>query len=396
MFTSLYRVTALKIQIPDRIKDGLTPWGQAAYAVAVTPFYRVYLALILSFGILVYALTEKYGAGFTYTQVLYARHFYVTLMIFAALFVAFRLMYIMIVMRPPLALPVFLEEIKTMWLTPRRMVWGMSVMIFIPLFFSFFTTAKNLIPFIHPFSWDPVLSEWDKTIHFGKQPWEWLHPLLKAAFVTATISFLYKLWFFGKYAMVFWQAFAMKRPNLRAQFFITMILIWVVNGFVMALIFSSAGPCYFHYFYPNLPDPYAGLMAFLRQSHEVMPVRDLWAMDYLLQAYKDRASNLFSGISAFPSMHVSVALLNALTAWRINRGLGMGFTIYLCCIMVGSVHLGWHYAVDGYTALVTTMIIWLIVGRFFPKDKEQESASLCLNCVLIPKTPQRGKDPKAL
>ncbi len=356
------------------MKNRLVPWLSAARETVHTPFYRVYLALIFAFGGAVYFLTGKYGAGFSYSAALYAKPLYAALIIFMSLFVSLRLLYIALVLRPPRALTVFIDEIKTLWCTPRRIVLGLSVMLFIPIFFSFFTTAKNLIPFIQPFAWDPVLAEWDRVLHFGQHPWQWLHPVLKPIIITAAISFLYKLWFFSKYVMVFWQAFSMKRPNLRAQFLITMLLIWIINGFVIALIFSSAGPCYFHYFYPDLSNPYEGLMAFLRQSHEGIEVMDLWAMDYLLQAYQAKASNLFSGISAFPSMHVSVALLNALVAWRMHRMLGIFFSIYLAIIMLGSVHIGWHYAVDGYASLVTTTIIWLIVGRFFPKDKEQETA----------------------
>ena len=364
----------MKIHISEKTKNRLSPWAEAGYEVITSRFYQLYLALIFSFGAVVYSLAEKYGAGFSFSGVLYAKPLHVALFIFMALFVSLRLLYITVAIRPPRPLTMFLSELRTLWFTPRRIVLGMSLMIFIPVFFSFFTSAKNLIPFIQPFAWDPILAEWDRALHFGKHPWEWLHPVLKVAFVTSVISFFYKLWFFNKYVMVFWQAFSMKRPHLRAQFFITMLLAWIINGFVIALIFSSAGPCYFHHFYPDLPNPYAELMDFLRASHEKMVVMDLWAMDYLLQAYQTKASNLFSGISAFPSMHVCVALLNALVGWRIHRKLGMIFSVYLVFIMVGSVHIGWHYAVDGYASLVTTTIIWLIVGRFFPKDKEQETA----------------------
>lgn len=364
----------MKIHILEKTKNRLGPWGEAGYEVISSRFFWAYLTLVFAFGAAVYALAEKYGAGFSFSGVLYAKPLHGALFIFSALFVSLRLLYITIAIRPPRPLTLFIAELRTLWFTPRRIVLGMSLMIFIPIFFSFFTSAKNLIPFIQPFAWDPVLAEWDRVLHFGRQPWEWLHPVLKAAFITSAISFSYKLWFFNKYVMIFWQAFSMKRPNLRAQFFITMVLAWIINGFVIALMFSSAGPCYFDHFYPDLTNPYAELMGFLRQSHEKMQVMDLWAMDYLLQAYQAKTSNLFSGISAFPSMHVCVALLNALVGWRISRALGVVFTVYLVLIMAGSVHLGWHYAVDGYASLASTAIIWLIVGRFFPKDKEQETA----------------------
>lgn len=359
----------MKIQLPDITKFVNSSWGQALREVIRTPFFWMFLAIVLGFGLVIQILADTYDAGFTLSSVLYSRPLHGALIIFSFLFFSLRLLYITIVIRPQRPLSTFISEFRTLWFTPRRIVTGLSVMIFIPLFFSFFTSAKNLIPFIHPFSWDPVFAEWERMIHFGRQPWEWLHPFLKAAIVTSTISFVYKLWFFSKYMVIFWQAFSLKRPNLRSQFFITMLLSWILNGFVLALIFSSAGPCYFGHFYPDIPNPYAGLMEFLRGSDKISQVFDLWAMDYLINAYNNKTTNLFSGISAFPSMHVSVAFMNVLLGWRINRKLGIFFTVYLLLIMIGSVHIGWHYAIDGYMSIVTTFILWKIVGLFFPKDK---------------------------
>jgi hypothetical protein len=32
-------------------------------------------------------------------------------------------------------------------------------------------------------------------------------------------------------------------------------------------------------------------------------------------------------------------------------------------ILVGSVHLGWHYALDGYASIVAVIVLWHAVGR---------------------------------
>jgi hypothetical protein len=35
---------------------------------------------------------------------------------------------------------------------------------------------------------------------------------------------------------------------------------------------------------------------------------------------------------------------------------------YAAVVMVGSVHLAWHYALDGYVAAVLTWLLWRGVG----------------------------------
>ena len=56
--------------------------------------------------------------------------------------------------------------------------------------------------------------------------------------------------------------------------------------------------------------------------------------------------------------------LIALTAWEADRRLGYAAIIYAILILVGSVHLGWHYAIDGYVSIAGMLAIWGAVGWF--------------------------------
>jgi hypothetical protein len=59
-----------------------------------------------------------------------------------------------------------------------------------------------------------------------------------------------------------------------------------------------------------------------------------------------------------PSIHVAMPLVYALAARATAPWLAVAFGIYGLLILVGSVHLGWHYAVDGYVSLVLVVALW--------------------------------------
>ncbi len=64
-----------------------------------------------------------------------------------------------------------------------------------------------------------------------------------------------------------------------------------------------------------------------------------------------------------PSMHLAITTINALMLARLNRYAGTVACLYLATILLGSVFLGWHYAVDGYASIAITGLIWYAVQR---------------------------------
>jgi membrane-associated phospholipid phosphatase len=103
-------------------------------------------------------------------------------------------------------------------------------------------------------------------------------------------------------------------------------------------------------------------MAYLHHVNETIPI---WALDtqqMLWREYQHSQKGLGSGISAMPSVHVATATLMALFGWQYARRLGMALSVFAAIILLGSIHLGWHYAVDGYAAVLGTLLIWWAVG----------------------------------
>ena len=54
-----------------------------------------------------------------------------------------------------------------------------------------------------------------------------------------------------------------------------------------------------------------------------------------------------------------------------GRTLGIAFTTFAGFIVIGSVHLGWHYAIDDYAAIIGTWLIWWAVGRLLNRQGPQ-------------------------
>jgi len=243
----------------------------------------------------------------------------------------------------------------------KRLIYASAPILLILVFKSAFTSLKTAIPYIQPFAHDVMLMEIDRALHFGRHPWEWLLPVLGYPLVTSAISLLYKCWFGFIYFFFFWQAFSMTDPALRMRYLLSYVLSWSLLGSLAAVGLSSAGPCYFG-LVTDGPDPYAPLLQYLTDADQSFRNWSLIAQDYLWQNYQRGGVDPASGISAMPSVHVAIATLQALLGWQISRKVGWLTTAYCAVVMIGSVHLGWHYAIDGYVSILAVVMIWKAVG----------------------------------
>ena len=228
----------------------------------------------------------------------------------------------------------------------------------ITLFFSAISSFKTLILPSMAFSWDQRLIEIDKWLHGGVAPWRIIEPFVGGAFVTCALNVIYNLWFFIMFAALFWFMFLAKNEALRMRFFLAFILSWGINGSFLAMLFASSGPGFFHFLYPGQLNPYQGLMESLHAANQMYPV---WALDtqkILWGIYQSGELGVGGGISAMPSMHVSIACLIFLVAKEYGRYPAFFGGLFLIIILLGSVRLAWHYAIDGYFSLVTSWVIW--------------------------------------
>ena len=247
------------------------------------------------------------------------------------------------------------------FLTLRRLCIVLPVLLILPFFGATFTNLKVLIPVITPFAWDATFAEWDRILHGGYHPWQLLQPVLGYPYVTSLINAFYNLWFILAYGVLCWQMATTARPRLRMQYLLTFVLVWVVIGNLAAVLLSSAGPVYYGRV-TGLPDPFAPLMAYLHQANAAAPIPALGIQDMLWRLYQSRGVAVGGGISAMPSLHVAIAFSFVLLGRAIDRRLAIAFAVFAGLILIGSIHLGWHYAIDGYVAAAAAWLIWRGVG----------------------------------
>ena len=347
---------------------------------------REHSLLILTVGVFCVAgrlLPIWLGVSAEYADHLYSTLFFSMSGIALVLFAIGYAIYLRLVVRPHDFLARLARDLRS-FVGMRRVCIALPVLLLMPFFGATFTNLKMLIPAIVPFHWDPTFAEWDRMLHGGIHPWQLLHALFGHPYVTSFINAVYHSWFFLSYGVLLWQAVDTNRPRLRMQYLLSFLLIWALIGNVAAIILSSAGPVYFGRV-TGLADPFAPLMDYLHQASHVSPVPALGVQETLWRTYAAKGLAIGGGISAMPSLHVAIAFSFVLLARQIDRRLAIAAMVFTALILIGSVHLGWHYAIDGYVAIALSWLIWRAVGWLL--NRRTIAATLGFEQYTFPGTP---------
>lgn len=225
-----------------------------------------------------------------------------------------------------------------------------------------FLDAKAAIPELNPFAWDVHLMELDRWLHGGRDPWRILQPLLGHPAATRALDVAYYAWFPVGITVFAWQSVSRHRRT-RLRFLLTVGLAWTLLGNGAAMLFSSAGPVYWAEV-TGLAEPFADQLAYLARVDAEYGLATLRIRELLWEGHVAGGPQPTGGIAAMPSMHVALPALFTLLCRKRQPVLAAAFLAYTAVILVGSVHLGWHYAVDGYVALAAVPVLWWAAGRF--------------------------------
>lgn len=224
---------------------------------------------------------------------------------------------------------------------------GMALLMALMIFQGTFTSIKNLLPILRGgFVYDHMLANADALLSFGPDPVK----ILQSIRVVGIMDWNYsKLWFILCFGTLFFVATSPLAAAIRVRYISMFMFVWVVCGNILAGIFISAGPAFYGAVTGD-HERFAALLTFLSSPDGPLVAKSF--QNYLWSLHQGGASGLGSGISAFPSVHVGLIALNAFFAVDLSRRFGVLAFCYTAFVMLSSVCLGWHYAVDGYASLI--------------------------------------------
>ncbi len=244
------------------------------------------------------------------------------------------------------------------------LVWPMLLF---GLLFGFLAVFKQTVLRRHGFADDALFASWDKALFFGIQPWRLTHAL-PAPWTTLALGRVYAFWYVPVIGALLPCAFRRGSLELRTRYLLAFVGCWTLIGGLLAYLLPSAGPCFAEAFHPGMTE-YRPLLAALQgdnlQLARTAPGVHTYALatqDYLLRLHQTGSLGFGGGISAMPSMHVTQATLIAAGAFAVGRRLGWIATVYAAVVYVGSIHLGWHYAIDGIVGGASALVVWTLAG----------------------------------
>ncbi len=254
------------------------------------------------------------------------------------------------------------------WKFEVRAGWTLCVMLLPGITLPLFELFKQLILPARGFPLDPLLARIDRFFFFGHDAWELSHALFGNVGMTMLFDRSYSVWLFFMFLFPIIVVMSINDIRMRVRLLANWLAAWIMIAGVAAWIFGSAGPCYYDAMIA--PDKsFAALNASL--AHIQVMARaggnSITALDFqalLIEVSKQGKLTAAGGISAMPSMHVAMAVLFAIGGFERARWLGWALSGYALLIWVGSIHLGWHYAIDGVAGAAMMLGLWRLSGKF--------------------------------
>jgi hypothetical protein len=289
--------------------------------------------------------------------------------------------------RPKRPLLTLIADVRENVLRPDWLIARATVFAAWYFLMMFFTPMKIMLGHVRGFTWDAALMQADRALFLGTDPWRITHALFGNPLATFALHLAYNMWFILMWLSIMYFTLKPDQVLLRARYIVSFLLCWMLVGSAAAWAFASAGPCYYERVFGD-----AYFEPLMGQLHEIdaelgewipgFGVQALRTQDMLWAGFTSQQGLFGGGISAAPSMHVALSVLMACAAWQVSRRLGWTFTAFAFVIWIGSIHLGWHYAMDGILALPLTLVAWRLGGWLVDRFVMREAPAAAMRPAL--------------
>jgi len=241
-----------------------------------------------------------------------------------------------------------LDTLRRRW-TPGRLVLVLSALLAYYVVYFCYHNLKSWVVFQHPR--DEMLQQWDRWLFLGHSPAVLLHDVLGQGIAAYVLMAIYIS--FSVVVLVAVAAAVVFTPAIRdgCVFIASAIWVWIL-GVGSYYLIPSIGP------FSSAPQDFAGL------PHTVIQDTQTHYLAQRVHLLTDPlAPDATAQVAAFASLHVAVtALILLMTHYYRLRRTAWVMTAYLIGVVLATIYLGWHFAVDVAAGLVIAGVA-LLLGR---------------------------------
>lgn len=239
---------------------------------------------------------------------------------------------------------------------PRFAALGIGLAL-IALHMASFNWSKSILPSAVPFWADRPLADFDEAL-FGMPAWQWTYQLVGPA--SELFRRAYGLWL-PVHLIALAALICFKPSDRKTRLILTYILTWMV-GTIVSYLASSAGPIFY------------GPLGFGDRFKDLIGQPFLNGIPktaaYLWKNYMEQTAVTGGGISAFPSLHVAMALWVAAIV-RFH----WAALIFFALVFVGSFLLGWHYVLDAPAGVACFLLAYALAGLYVARARGGQAST---------------------
>ncbi|MDL2716158.1 MAG: phosphatase PAP2 family protein [Acidobacteriota bacterium] len=224
-----------------------------------------------------------------------------------------------------------------------------------------YSWLKLGLPLLRPdVLYDAGLFRLETALHFGVNPGRFLQSLFPYPAFWRVLGGYYGAFILTVITGVGWFGAALSIRD-RARFAAGFSFLWILGSWFYFAV-PSLGPCYV------LTDDYTEVRAAMPEQSATMNL--LFAHYGRMRAFRRHPEGTdlspYLGIAAMPSLHVAAQAFLMFFARKRSRVLFLLYAVLTAVTFFTAVVSGWHYAIDGYAALLLAWVACAAGSRSVP------------------------------